>query len=293
VADNLNAVILGVAVGSVYGLIAIGYNVVYAATRVFNLAQGDLVMAGVLLAYFFLVVQGWAGFVAFLVIVASVAAISLVEERAVVRPALRRADSIGWFITTLAFSGIVRNITQNIYGNQEARSIPSPLPSSALEVGPVIVSWQMVLAFLTLVAVMVGLELFYRRAWWGQAMRATAEDREAASLRGIAPGKVSMLAFLIGGVVAGLGGFVLAPIVFSDVNIGLSLSLKGFVAIAVGGFGSIRGAIAGAWALGITEQLTDLHFGAAYESLAGLGLLLLVLVLRPVGIFGAAPEREV
>ena len=289
----LNAVVTGIAVGSVYGLVALGYTVVYAATRVFNLAQGNLLTVGVLLAYFLLSVHAWPALLALLAIVASVAAISVIEERLVVRPALRRADSIGWFITTLAFGNIVFNIYTHIYGNVEARAIPSPLPSSAVHIGSVVISPQELLALGSLLALTVLVELFYLRTWWGQAMRAVAEDRDAASLRGIDPGRIGMLAFLIGGAIAGVGGFVLGPILFSDVSIGLGISLKGFIAIAIGGFGSIRGALAGAWALGVAEQVMDLHASANYEPLAGLGLLLLVLLVRPTGVFGGAMEREV
>lgn len=291
--EHLDALVLGVAIGSVYGLVAIGYSIVYAATRVFNLAQGDLLMAGVLLSYFLLAVHAWAGIAAFVVVVAVVAVISLLEERLVVRPALHRSESVGWFITTLAFSGILRNVVQNLYGNQEARAVPSPLPAAALHLGPVVISPKLVLAFAALLAVTLLVELFYGRTWWGRAMRATAEDREAASLRGIAPHRVSAVAFTIGGIIAGIAGFVIAPIVFSDVNVGLDYALKGFLAIAIGGFGSIRGAVAGAWALGVAEQLTDLHVNAAYEPLVGLALLLAVLAARPTGLFGAAGERTV
>ncbi|HEV3123675.1 MAG TPA: branched-chain amino acid ABC transporter permease [Candidatus Dormibacteraeota bacterium] len=291
--DNVNALVIGVAIGSVYGLIAIGYSIVYAATRVFNLGQGDLITVGVLLSYYLLVVAGWVGLAAFAAIVASVAIISVIEERVVVRPALRRADSIGWFITTLAFGVIVRNIYQNLYGNAEARAIPSPLSSKAIQIGSVVISPQELLAIIALLAITVAVELFYHRTWWGHAMRATSEDRDTAALRGIDPGRVGLLAFAIGGCIAGIAGYVLGPILFSDVNEALSLSLKGFLAIAIGGFGSIRGALLGAWALGMTEQMVDLHSSAAYEPVAGLGLVLLVLIVRPTGIFGGAAEREV
>jgi len=293
ISEHLNAVVTGIAVGSVYGLVALGYTVVYAATRVFNLAQGNLLTVGVLLAYYLLAVKSWAGIAALLAIVGSVAAISIIEERTVVRPALRRADSIGWFITTLAFGNIVFNVYTHIYGNQEARAVPSPLPSSAVHIGSVVISPQELLALGSLLALTAAIELFYLRTWWGQAMRAVAEDRDAASLRGIDPGRIGMLAFLLGGAIAGIAGFVLAPILFSDVNIGLGVSLKGFIAIAIGGFGSIRGALVGAWLLGVSEQVMDLHASASYEPLAGLGLLILVLLVRPTGLFGAAMEREV
>jgi len=291
--EHLNAVVTGIAVGSVYGLVALGYTVVYAATRVFNLAQGNLLTVGVLLAYYLLAVQGWSWFFALPAIAASVAVISVMEERMVVRPALRRADSIGWFITTLAFGNILYNFYTHIYGNEEARAVPSPLTSSAVHIGSVVISPQELLALGSLIALTAFIEVFYLRTWWGQAMRAVAEDREAASMRGIDPGRIGLLAFLIGGLIAGVGGFVLGPILFSDVNIGLGISLKGFIAIALGGFGSIRGALAGAWALGVAEQVMDLHASATYEPLAGLGLLLLVLLVRPTGVFGAATEREV
>src|SRR4029077_8602837 len=101
-AEHLNAVVAGLAVGSVYGLVALGYTVVYAATRVFNLAQGNLLTVGVLLAYYLLAVQGWSWCVALPAIAASVAVISVMEERMLFRPPLHRAYSIGWFITTLA-----------------------------------------------------------------------------------------------------------------------------------------------------------------------------------------------
>src|SRR5260370_41961474 len=99
--EPLNAVVAGLAVGSVYGLVSLGYTVVYAATRVFNLAQGNLLTVAVLLAYYLLAVRGWAQIWALLAVLGSVAVISVMEERIVVRPAMRRADSIGWFITTL------------------------------------------------------------------------------------------------------------------------------------------------------------------------------------------------
>lgn len=291
--EHLDAVVLGIAIGSVYGLVAIGYSIVYAATRVFNLAQGDLLMAGVLLSYFLLAVHAWAGIAAFVAVVAVVMVVSLLEERLVVRPALQRSDSVGWFITTLAFSGIIRNVVQNLYGNQEARAVPSPLPDTAIHLGPVVISPKLLLAIAALLAVTAVVEVFYARTWWGRAMRATAEDREAASLRGIDPRRVGAMAFAIGGIIAGVAGFVIAPIVFSDVTIGLNYALKGFLAIAIGGFGSIRGAVLGAWALAIAEQLGDVHFSAAYEPVVGLGLLLLVLAVRPTGLFGAARERQV
>ena len=290
----INSIVTGLAIGSIYGLIAIGYTVVFNATHVFNLAQGDLVMVGVMVSYLALDVLHWPQAGAFGLVVVAVVALSLFEERFVVRPFLRRpGDNIGWFISTLAFSLIVESVATILYGDHPPLPIPSPLTSDGLHLGSVTISPQLLLAIISLIVVTILVEAFYRSSWTGQAMRATAEDRELAALRGIEPGRMSVLAFAIGGLVAAIGGFVIAPIVYANVSVGLTYSLEGFIALAIGGFGSIRGAVIGAWALGVSEQLFDLYLNARYEILADLTLLMLVVLIRPSGLFGAKGARLV
>jgi branched-chain amino acid transport system permease protein len=290
----LNAVATGIAVGAVYGLVAIGYTVVFNATRVFNLAQGDLVMVGVLLSYWALDVQGWGQVAAIAVVLIGVPLVSMFEERVVVRPFLSRpSDNIGWFISTLAFGLILETVVTRLYGDNPPRPVPSPLPSSPVHIGSITMRPQLLLAIAVLIVVTVAIEQFYRRTWLGQAMRATADDRDVAALRGIEPRRVSMLAFAIGGLLAGIGGYVVAPIVYADVTIGLAYSIKGFIALAIGGFGSIRGAIVGALAIGVAEQLFDLYVDPRYEVIAGFGLLMLILAVRPTGLFKSSVVRQV
>jgi branched-chain amino acid transport system permease protein len=289
-----NAIVTGLAIGAIYGLIAIGYTVGFNATRVFNLAQGDLVMVGVLLSYWALDVMHWPQFGALLLVLAAVPLVAVVEERLVIRPFLRRPDeSIGWFISTLAFGLIIETVVVLLYGNHPPRAVPSPLPSTSVHLGSVATRWQLLLAIAALVLVALALEAFYWRTWLGQAMRATADDREMAALRGIHPARTSVLAFAIGGLIAGLAGYVVAPIVYADVTIGLSYSIKGFIALAIGGFGSIRGAIVGALAVGVAEQVFDLYVDPRYEPVAALLLLMMILAVRPTGVFRSHVVREV
>jgi branched-chain amino acid transport system permease protein len=289
-----NAVITGIAVGAVYGLIAIGYTVVFNATRVFNLAQGDLVMVGVLLSYFALDVAGWPQWAAFLLVVVCVPLVSVVEERLVVRPFLRRPhESIGWFISTLAFGLVVETIATLLYGDHPPLKVPSPFPSGALRAGSIATTPRYLFAIGTLVIVAVLIEIFYQRTWLGRAMRATADDRELATLRGVRPGRMSLLSFGIGGLIAAIAGYVVAPIVYANVAIGLTYSIKGFIALAIGGFGSIRGAIVGALAVGIAEQLFDLYVSPRYDIVASLALLMVILAFRPVGLFRSTVARQV
>jgi branched-chain amino acid transport system permease protein len=292
----LNAVVAGLAIGSVYGMIALSYTVVFNATSVFNVAQGDIVAVGVLLAWLFLDQAHVPQLVSLLLVVVAVVALCLVEDLVAVRRFLTAAHDeggIGVFIATLAVALILETVNNISYGTRPLADVPSIVGSSPIRVGSVSTSPQLLLAFIALIVITVILELFYRRTWLGTAMRACAEDREVVALRGVNPVRIGQIAFIIAGVVSGITGFILAPIVHADVTVGLTYGLKGFVALAVGGFGSFRGALIGAWVLGIAEQLFDLYSNAGFEPMVGFVLLLVVLAVRPGGLFGQSSVRVV
>jgi len=291
----VTAVVAGLAIGSIYGLIGTSYTVIYNATRVFNLAQGDLVMVAVMTSFFLLDVLKMNELEAFILTLIFVAAISLFEEQTVVRPFLKKtgAASFGWFISTLGFSAAIEAVVNILFGNHPIVSIPSPLPINGFKIGSVVFGYRQLLVIGVFIVVIAIIDLFYRFTWLGQAMRATAEDREAASLRGINPVTMSRAAFAMGGAVAAVAGFVIAPITFSDPSIGLSFTLKGFLALAIAGFGSIRGAVVGGLALGVAEQLFDAYVNSNYEILVGMILVLLVLMVRPEGLFRSQLARAV
>lgn len=290
----LTALFAGLAVGSVYGLIALSYTVVFSSTAIFNIAQGDLMMAGVLMSYFYLDRWHLPQIVTLLAVIAFVVALSLLEERVAVRPFLKRPGlgGLGWFIATLAFSLVIETAASDIYGQNPVAAIPGPF-GGTVSIAGVRVADNFILAFAAMIVVMLALELFYKRSWLGTAMRGVAEDREVASLRGIDALRISRLAFIIAGLVTALAAFVVAPIVSANVSVGLVYGLKGFIALAAGGFGSLRGCVLGGLLLGIGEQMFDLYVNSNYEVLAGLILILLILAVKPTGIFGTRAVREV
>jgi branched-chain amino acid transport system permease protein len=290
----LTALFAGLAVGSVYGLIALSYTVVFNSTAIFNVAQGDLMMAGVLVSYFCLDRWHLPQIVTLLVIVGAVVALSLIEERVAVRPFVARpVTGLGWFIATLAFSLIIETVASIIYGQNPVVPIPGALGNGTVVVAGVHVATKFILAFVVMIAILVALEVFYKRSWLGTAMRGVAEDREVAALRGIDALRISRLAFIIAGLVTALAAFVVAPIVSADVTVGLTYGLKGFIALAAGGFGSLRGCVIGGLLLGVAEQMFDLYVSSNYEILAGLILVLIVLAVRPTGLFGRTAVRQV
>lgn len=291
----LNAVVAGMAVGAIYAIVGIGYTVIFSATKVFNLAQGDLVMVGVMSSYYVLVVLEWPQWAAVILVTLFVAAIALIEERFVVRRFLKKQGtaSFGWFIATLGFSLILETIVNASFGRHPIVSIPSPFALSGFHLGDLTIGYRQLFVIISFVAIIAALELFYERTWIGQAMRGTAEDRDAASLLGINPVIASRVAFGLAGAVAGFAGYAIAPITFSDPTVGLAFTLKGFLALAIGGFGSIRGAIVGGLSLGIAESLWVLYQGPDYEALVGVVLVLGVLIVRPQGLFNSPTSRTV
>jgi branched-subunit amino acid ABC-type transport system permease component len=289
---SLDAIVAGIAVGSIYGLIAIGYTVIFRATGVFNLAQGDLVMCATMFAWFLLTVWHIPQIGAFVMVLAGVPLLALFEERTVVRPFLSRGrNNIGWFISTLAFSLVLETLITKWYGDQPPLPIPSFLPTTSIHLGGVVITWQQIACIAALIIVVVALEIFYRRSWLGGAMRATAENRYLASMRGIPPNRMSQLAFLLGGGAAAVAGFISGPILSANPSIGLTYGIDGFIALALGGFGSIIGALVGALILGIGQQLFDLWVSPNYEFVAGLILFGAILVVRPRGLFGGPAAR--
>jgi branched-chain amino acid transport system permease protein len=291
----LTAVIAGLGIGSIYGMLALGYTVIVRSTGIFNVAQGDLMMAGVLIAYFALDDWHLPQLVALLLIVVAVVAISLVEERIAVRPFITRSGGggLGWFISTLGFAFILETAATVLYGNRPIQAIPGVLPGKSVYIGAVAIAPKFILAFVVMCAMAAILELFYRRSWSGLAMRAISENREVSELRGIDVRRLSQFAFVIAGLVTAIAAFAVAPIVSANPTIGLTYGLKAFIALAIGGFGSIRGSVIGGLLLGVAEQLFDLYLSSNYEVLAGLLLVLIVLATRPSGLFGVRAAREV
>jgi branched-chain amino acid transport system permease protein len=308
----VTAIIAGLTIGSIYAIVGIGYTVIFSATRVFNLAQGDLLMVSVMMSYFLLMVLKWPMVLAAIGATLTAVGVALIEERTVVRKFLSRPGNaqFGWFIATLGFSLVVQTLVFRMFGNHAITPIASPfdkvvegavatarLPRSFTIASDIVIEYRRVFVIAVFALTIIALEFFFQRSWLGQAMRATSEDRDAASLLGINPASMSRGAFALAGLVAGVAGVVIAPITFSNPAIGLIFTLKGFLALAIGGFGSVRGAIVGGLGLGVAEQLWNLkypgHIGSNYEILVGLILVLTVLLVRPQGLFKNPHARTV
>jgi branched-chain amino acid transport system permease protein len=286
-------VISGLGLGSVYALIAISYNIIFASTNVLNFAQGDLVMCGTFAALLALTtfhVPPIAG-VAFAVVVGMV--VGIAEERLAVRPALRRHRSAtGWVLATLGVSIILEALSSLVFGVR-LQFVPDFVTAAPIRIGGLILIPQLLVIVACSVVIAVLLRWFYRSTRLGQALGAIAQDRDAAALRGIPVTWLAALAFGLGAGVAAFAGFLTAPLTGAYPTVGLLFAFKGFIAAALGGIPGISGALVGGLLLGILEVFATRFVGANLQIPVIVLALLLLLAVRPLGLIPSSSVREV
>lgn len=288
----LTAVFAGLGVGSVYALVAVGFNLIRATTNVFNFAQGDVVTVGVFVGFATLAERNVPVGIALLLAIVIAAGVGLAIELVAVRPLGDPATTHSWLVTTLGAGILLQSALLIVYG-PTTRRVPSIVSDSPIRVGDAVIRPVFLLAFLLAIFITVAIEVLFRTTRRGKGWLAMAEDSQAAQLRGISPVAVRMFTFGVACAISGLAGFIVAPVIFAQFDAGALLAIKGFVAMAIGGFGSHRGALIGGWIVGLVELVSTLFVSAVYGNMLVLAVLLLFLMARPLGLFGNLSERAV
>jgi branched-chain amino acid transport system permease protein len=287
----VTTIFAGLATGSVYVLVAISYNLVFLSTGIFNFAQAQFLMVGTLIAYTAIINLRIPVLLAIVLALVLGALLGGIEEVLAIRP-LEGRGVHGELVTTLGVAVLLEGVAVLLWGSQ-----PLAVPFFGSERVLTLLSGRVLPVELTLVAiacaVTLGAELLSRRTTLGLTSLATAEDRIAAMLRGVNVRALSLGSFAASGALCMALGPFAAPKTFASFEIGDSLAIKGFVAAAIGGFGSHKGAFIGGIATGVLEAAVGRYLGVSYENIATYALLLLVLLIRPIGLFGERQRRAV
>jgi len=280
----------GIAVGMIYGVIAFGYQLTFATSKTLNFGQGEALMIGALVG---LTTASFIGYWAMLPVVLGFGLLQgAMVERLGVRQAMKMKSESGWIMATIAIGIIIKNLAENVWGRDDLK-FPSPLSESPIDVGGVrILPMEVVIVFGAL-ALMLAVELFNRRSVFGKAVVATANDRDAAGLMGINTGQVITFSYALSSMTAAFAGVLVAPVTLTGATMGAVLGLKAFAVAIIGGLSSGLGVIVGGLILGITETLTGYYISTGYKDVPGLVLLLLVLSLKPSGLFGKRTIKKV
>jgi branched-chain amino acid transport system permease protein len=282
--------ISGLAVGSVYGLVALGFVLIFKSTRVFNFAQGDLVMVGAYLGLAGLVTAGAPLWLASLGAVAGAALLGLALQRVVFKPMLGQ-PLLTMVMVTIALSLILRSLTMIVWGPDD-HAYPATLPRHSLDVWGVKVSTLDLIVMAVAGACVLAFALFFQRSRLGLHMRAMSEDAEAAAVCGVDANRVFSVALVIGTVTAALGGLLLANLQIVSPQLA-EIGLLAFPAAIIGGMTSVAGAVVGGLIIGVLGQLSTGYVDSDATDVVVYGAVLLVLLARPHGLFGHAEAVRV
>lgn len=285
-AELVAQIINGLAIGSVYAVVALGFALVFGVAKVVNFAQGSQVMAG---AYFAWAASTHWGFplpLAFLVAaVGSIALAILIELIAV--EWLGDSAEIAPLLSTLALAFIIDQLARLVWSPNPVR-FPNPLAGANVHIGPISVGATDLFILVTTLIFMLGLVYLFKSTWVGRSIRAAAQDPVAAQQMGVRTGRAKITVFAMSGFLGALGG-VLVGMYFQQIepSMGLPFGLKGFAAAMIGGVVSLPGAVLGGLLIGTFEALAGAYLGSAWRELVAFGLLLVVLVVRPQGLLGS------
>lgn len=284
----LQTVISGVGTGIIYGLIGIGFCVIYNASGIVNFAQGMFVMLGGMVTHALLTRAGLPPILAIPLAVVLCAALGIAVDRLVVQPLWRRnATMFVMILATLAAQIVVERITLMVAGDQP-RTFSGFTTAAPWKLGGIAISPQLVWIASASLVLVAGLALFFARTRTGRAMRACAINREAAALQGIPVSRMLALSFALSAALGAIAGILITPTQYTAFNVGVPFAISGFIAAILGGFGNAAGAFAGGIMLGVAQALAIVIFGAGFKNVAALSILLIFLLARPQGLFGKA-----
>jgi branched-chain amino acid transport system permease protein len=279
----------GLIIGIVYSLVAVGLSLIYGVMKIVNFAHGEFYMLGAYFYYYLVVALGIKP-VAMLGILPIMAAVGILVERLLLSP-LQRTDfersNEYPIIITFGLSITLVNLAVLVFSPYTKS--PPPFLGGTVPIGPIFVSSDRLLSALVATIAITILYLIINKTKVGMALRATALNKDAASIFGVNTRAIFMISWAAAALLAGLAGALLSPIFLISPSMGSVPSLKSYVILVLGGLGSIKGAFAGSIILGVVESLASAYISDAYRDAYGFAILILILLFRPQGIFG---ERD-
>jgi branched-chain amino acid transport system permease protein len=289
-ADFLQFLFSGITVGAIYGLVGLGFSIIYNASHVINFAQGEFVMLGGM-ATVFLIGLGLPMPLAILLAVAITVVAGMALEKFAIEPA-KGASIVTLIIITIGASIFLRGAAQVAWG-RNFQSMPSFSGNQPIVIGGASILPQSLWVLGGTIFIVIALGWFFNRTMTGKAMVASAHNPDAARLAGINAKFILLLSFGLSAMLGGVAGILIAPISLTYPSVGIMLGLKGFCAAILGGFGNPMGAVLGGLIVGISEAMTAGYLSSAYKDAVAFIIILVVLFFLPRGLFGKRDTERV
>ncbi len=272
--------------GSIYALVALGFNIIYNATGIINFAQGEFVMLGGMLMVLFASTLGWPLYISFIAAVLFVVVVGIIIERGCINP-LKKPSILTLVMITIAASIIIKGTTMHVAGRETHSIDYFSGYNTTIKIWDIVIPTQTLWVVGTLGIVVFALMFFFNFTITGKAMRACSVERTAASLMGIPTRRIVMLSFILSSAIGAMGGAVVMPITQIDYQSGALFGIKGFSAAVMGGLGNNAGAVVAGLLIGILEKITAGYISSHYKDALPLVVLLFVLFVKPSGLFGS------
>lgn len=293
--DLVGILVTTVILGSIYGLVAIGMTLIYGTLRILDMSQGSMVMVGSFVAWGVLVVAGWSPIVAILLAFAATFVLGAFTQLISVQPLMKRRSAIDFemvtFITTFAVAIVFTNLALEILGPFQ-RNV-TPVVSGGIDVyRGVNLPYQSMTMAAVSIALMAGLGVFLARTRWGMAIRAVAQDLDAARLMGVPVGKLYPLTMGLASALAGIAGVFLGGLYFAYPQAGDLPLLEALIVVIFGGLGSLPGTVYAAYAIGLIQATAEVLVGTTWSLPILYGVILVVLIARPQGLLGKPSEAR-
>src|SRR3954468_19320222 len=286
------ALITGIGLGSMYGLLALGFHVTWAVSNTVNFAQGSTMMLGAVLCFAFWVTFGWPLPIAIPAALMLCAAWSVFVEIVAVRPFVRRRSE-SWLMSTVALGIVLENVVLFTFG-KEPRGMPSgTLTNTYVQLGGLKVQILQLMIPVIGLALALAIHLFFQHTRHGKALLAVVQNRDAARLMGIRVESVVTASFALSGLLAGVAGILVAPLFTISSTMGTLFGIKAFAVAILGGIGNAWGVVLAGLIYGIIEAMITSLLGSTYTQIVSFSLVIVALVLRPSGLFGRAEARKV
>lgn len=285
----LQTVVAGLMLGGVYALIAVGLNLIFGVVKVINFAHGELVLVGMYLTWWLWATYAINPYISLLIIAPVMFVIGLAFQQFLVAPLINSSPTMKIFLT-LGVSVFLQNLALFLFGGQ-FRAVNLPWASQSLTIGNVSVTYGRITAFLVAVALVLGLFYLLKRTLTGKVLNAIVEDRETAGTIGIPVKRYYLLAMGIGVGLAGVAGTLIIPFQAAYPLAGAHFTLMAFVVVVLGGLGNMGGALLGGLILGVVETVTGTYVDPALQQVAVFVVFILVLIVRPQGIFGGSARN--
>ena len=288
----LQLVISGIAQGCIYGLIALGFVLIYKATETVSFAQGELMMLGAFGGLVGMTMLGFPFWLAVLSTIAAMALFGVLLERVVIRPILGQ-PAFSIVMLTIGIGYVARGLITMLPGiGTDTHTLPVPYKNQTWNLGSLVLSAEQVTVIGATAVLCTGLFVMFRYSKLGIAMQAASQNQLAAYYMGIPVKRLNGLVWGLASAVAAVAGLLLAPITFVHANMGF-IGLKAFPAAVVGGFGSLPGAIVGGLIIGIVESLSGFYLPEGFKDIAAYIVVLIMLMVKPNGLFGEKLTKKV